>query len=106
MNSAQLGTDAVSLITLARDERTTDAEMLIEALGQITSRDGETLSEQIARQANLIAALATFAGALADLTDGVSSTCAEILGIEPIRASVMLQSMALGWAAQLAEEEG
>lgn len=100
MSSATIGTDAVSLITLARDEHADEIELLIAAMDQIKSRTGETLKDQIARQGNLIAALATFAAALGEMADGISATCAEVLGIEPIHTSEVLQTLALRWAAE------
>lgn len=69
--------DALALITLAHDRRTTEAELLIHALDNLKSRPGEELGDMLGREAELLAVLATFTASLLDVLDGYSPGAGE-----------------------------
>jgi hypothetical protein len=83
----QPGLDAIALITTARRHDT--SELLLQVLAALKGDDDETMTEMIKREAQLTAALAVFAGSLADVIEEVI----------PGKVEEMLRRMALRWAS-------
>lgn len=87
--------DAVALITLARDDHVTEAELLILALDNLKSRPGESLGDMLGREAELVAVLATFSAALLDVLDDTA----------PGAGRATLQALGQKWAERLANPD-
>jgi hypothetical protein len=88
------GVDALALVTLARSG-VSDAELLLLALDHLKSRPGEQLGDMLAREARLIAVLATFAAGLVESLDDMHDGAGE----------KTLRTLGLTWAERLTDEE-
>jgi hypothetical protein len=80
--------DALALITLARSED--PVELLKQSLEHLAVRDGESIKDALAREAQLIAVLAQLGAVLVDSYDALA----------PGRVEAVLQRSALKWAAE------